>query len=89
MAARFDPATWTAPPIFAYLVEQGRVPVEDQYRALNMGIGMVLAVAPEHAEQVAGAISGARIIGEIVAREGDGPVVLGLDTPPATAPAGA
>jgi phosphoribosylformylglycinamidine cyclo-ligase len=89
VAARFDPSTWTAPPIFAYLVEQGRVPIEDQYRALNMGIGMVLAVAPGDAERVTSAIAGARIIGEIVAREGDGPAVLGLDTTPATAPVGA
>jgi phosphoribosylformylglycinamidine cyclo-ligase len=85
VAAKFDTSTWTMPPIFAYLVEQGQVPVEDQFRALNMGIGMVLAVAPDQVDRVCAAIRGARVIGEIVPREDDR-AVLGLDSTPAVAP---
>ncbi|MGH2551218.1 MAG: phosphoribosylformylglycinamidine cyclo-ligase [Thermomicrobiales bacterium] len=85
VAAKFDTSTWTAPPIFSYLVERGQVPIEDQFRALNMGIGMVLAIASSDADQVVASIGGARVIGEIVSRN-DGPAVLGLDTTPATAP---
>ena len=85
VAAAFDPSSWTMPPIFAYLVDQGQVPLEDRFRALNMGIGMVLAVARSDADRVLSAISNARVIGEVVPREDDR-AVLGLDSMPAMAP---
>lgn len=88
IAARFDPTAWTMPPIFAYLVEQGHVPIDDRFRALNMGIGMVLVVAQDQAGSVINGIPGARIIGEMVPREGDREV-LGLDSTPAVAPVNA
>jgi len=65
-AARLDRSTWTVPPIFDYLVEAGSVPVAERYRAFNMGIGLVLAVAQQHANDVVEAIEGARVIGEVV-----------------------
>jgi phosphoribosylformylglycinamidine cyclo-ligase len=85
VSAKFDTSTWTMPPIFAYLVEQGQVPVEDQFRALNMGIGMVLAVSPGEVDRVCSAVPSGRVIGEIVPREDDR-AVLGLDSTPAVAP---
>jgi len=86
LAARFDPARWTAPPIFRYLAEQGQIAVAEQYRALNMGIGLVLAIDPHDRDAILSALPDALEIGEIVTREADGPVVLGLDQPPAPAP---
>jgi phosphoribosylformylglycinamidine cyclo-ligase len=82
LAARFDPATWSAPPIFQWLVERGQMEIGEQYRALNMGIGMVLAVSVENAAAVLTAIPEAREIGEVVERDAAGPAVLGLDTSP-------
>ena len=35
------------PPIFRWLGESGRVPEYDLRRAFNMGIGMILVVAPQ------------------------------------------
>jgi phosphoribosylformylglycinamidine cyclo-ligase len=84
LAARFDPSRWTAPPIFGYLAEQGRMAIAEQYRALNMGIGLVLAVNPDERETVLAALPDGLVIGEIVARSKDGPAVIGLDQPPAT-----
>ena len=41
---------------------------EERYRALNMGIGFVLVVAPEHAMTVLAEVEGAVPIGRIIAR---------------------
>ncbi|MEW6542169.1 MAG: phosphoribosylformylglycinamidine cyclo-ligase [Nitrospirota bacterium] len=42
--------SWPVPPIFALLKKLGRVEDEELYRVFNMGIGLVLIVAPEQAE---------------------------------------
>lgn len=69
--AILDQRSWTANPIFTYLVETGNVEPREQYRTFNMGIGMVLAVRAEDAGQVIAAIPEARQIGEILAGEGE------------------
>ncbi len=84
LAAEFDPETWPVPPIFSYLCEQGGVDAAERYRAFNMGLGFVLAVAADDAAAVVADLNqtegtGARIVGQIVARpSADGPAVLGL-----------
>ncbi len=85
LAANIDPSTWTAPPIFSYLVERGQIPMEDQFRALNMGIGMVLAVSESDRDAVVEALGKAVVIGEVIARADGGPAVLGLTETPETA----
>jgi phosphoribosylformylglycinamidine cyclo-ligase len=82
LAARFNPSSWSAPPIFRWLTERGQMEIAEQYRALNMGIGMVLAVAAADEPAVLAAIPDARVIGEVVIRPADGAAVLGLDTAP-------
>jgi phosphoribosylformylglycinamidine cyclo-ligase len=51
-AARVDRTSWRVPPIFRWLGESGRVPEYDLRRSLNMGIGMILAVAPNDVDAV-------------------------------------
>jgi phosphoribosylformylglycinamidine cyclo-ligase len=83
VAAQFDPGTWEAPAIFAWLVERGRIPLDDRYRALNMGIGLVLAVASADVDAALAGLAGSRVIGTVVARGGeDDPQVRGLDRSP-------
>ena len=36
------------PPIFALLQERGGIDEAEMFRAFNMGIGLVVIVAPEH-----------------------------------------
>ncbi len=74
--ARLDQSTWTVNPIFTYLVETGNVESREQYRAFNMGIGMVLAVRQSAVEDVIAAIPGARVIGETVAGTGERRVTI-------------
>lgn len=49
VGAEIDRGAWPVPPLFEWLVDAGKVPLDDQYRAFNMGIGLVVAVAPERA----------------------------------------
>ncbi len=45
--------TWPVPPIFTLIQERGQVPDPEMFRTFNMGIGMVLVVAPEQAPLLA------------------------------------
>jgi phosphoribosylformylglycinamidine cyclo-ligase len=63
---------WEVPPIFRWLGAAGSVPQDDMFRTFNMGIGLILVVAPSDADRVVRAVAdagelSARIIGEIVA----------------------
>ncbi|NPV13587.1 phosphoribosylformylglycinamidine cyclo-ligase [candidate division WOR-3 bacterium] len=59
-------STWRPPPIFQLIQKLGAVPDEEMYRTFNMGIGMVLFVAPDKAATMRRRIPGARVIGKIV-----------------------
>jgi len=50
--AVIDPATWEIPPVFNYLMEKGHVSTEEMYRTFNMGIGMMVIVDENIAEDV-------------------------------------
>jgi phosphoribosylformylglycinamidine cyclo-ligase len=45
--AVIDRTSWTVPPLFRLLCERGRVDQDEAYQVFNMGIGMVVFVAPE------------------------------------------
>jgi len=44
--AVFDLSSWTPLPIFRFLQERGKVEREEMYRVFNMGMGMVIVIAP-------------------------------------------
>jgi phosphoribosylformylglycinamidine cyclo-ligase len=75
-SARIDRTSWDVPALFTWLVRKGDVPDADAWRTFNMGIGFVLAVAPNEVNHVlerlaeAGESEG-RVIGEIVAGNRD------------------
>jgi len=75
-AARVDRTTWRVPAIFRWIGESGRVPEYDLRRALNMGIGMILVVAPGHADAVRADLlkageANSVVIGDVIAGERD------------------
>ncbi len=53
MGATLDRGSWSEPAIFALLQREAGLTDEDLFGTFNMGIGMVLAVPPEHAEAAA------------------------------------
>ena len=73
-AAVVDAASWQVPPLFRWLRQSGRVPVDDMMRTFNMGIGLIIVAAREKAEQLIDELAArggrdARVIGEIVPGE--------------------
>jgi phosphoribosylformylglycinamidine cyclo-ligase len=75
LAARIDVRSWLVPPIFRLIQQRGEVAPEEMYEVFNMGIGLVLFVAPAEAASLAAALPGARRIGEVV-RQGSTRVEL-------------
>jgi phosphoribosylformylglycinamidine cyclo-ligase len=76
MHVEIETTSWDVPPLFQTLVREGGVEELESYRVFNMGIGMVVFVAEENLDEVAGVIGmqgeEARIIGRMV--KGDGAV---------------
>ena len=62
--------SWQVPPIFRWLQQAGSVPLDDMLRTFNMGVGLILVVAPGDVDTVVGGLSDAGepravVIGEI------------------------
>jgi phosphoribosylformylglycinamidine cyclo-ligase len=78
--ARIDRSTWQPPAIFRWLQRTGAVPDADMLRTFNMGLGLILACAPDRERDLIDALAGtgepdAVRIGEI--RAGGEGVVYG------------
>ena len=80
LAARVDVTAWERPAVFEWLREQGNVAEEEMYRVLNCGIGMVIVVPAEKADEARAHLQaqGETVyrIGEIVAGEAEGEQVI-------------
>ena len=73
-AAVVDAASWEVPPLFRWLRQNGRVPVDDMMRTFNMGLGLIIVTAHDKGEQLIEELAArggrdARVIGEIVPGE--------------------
>jgi len=77
LAAVINKAAWDLPPVFRWLMEQGKVAEQEMYRTFNCGIGMVVVVANAHVEVAAKFLSerGEKVyhLGAIVRRGADQP----------------
>jgi phosphoribosylformylglycinamidine cyclo-ligase len=71
LAVELDPATWTVPPVMRLIGAAG-VAEPELRRTFNLGLGMVIVVAPELAAEAAGRLApwGARPVGRLVPRAG-------------------
>ena len=52
LRAVVEPGRWEWPALFRFIREKGSVPDEEMLRVFNCGVGMVLFVRPERAEEV-------------------------------------
>ena len=75
LAVRLDPKTWRRPPIFDLIQRLGRLEDSEMYRTFNVGLGMVVIVAPEDVEVIRTGIAGALVVGEVVPRAGPAVIV--------------
>ncbi len=71
--AVIETSAWTVPPLFALLARLGQVSAAEMYRALNMGIGMVLVLSPQGAIEAVRGCPELLTIGHI--RAGNGVVL--------------
>jgi phosphoribosylformylglycinamidine cyclo-ligase len=67
LGARLDTRAWPRPPIFDLIQRAGSIETSEMYRVFNMGLGMVVAVAPAEAEALRRAMPAALAVGDIVA----------------------
>ncbi|MEX0914048.1 MAG: AIR synthase-related protein, partial [Demequina sp.] len=76
LAAQVARDSWDVPPIFRMVQAEGDVPWYDLESTLNLGVGMVAVVAPDHAESLTRACAAAEVttwvLGE-VSRDDDRP----------------
>lgn len=70
LGAEIRRGSWPIPPIFTYLVEAGELPEHDAYHALNMGLGMLIVVAPDAVAAACAALSEAAVVGHLGASPG-------------------
>ncbi len=60
--------TWTEPPIFGLIERLGNIDEQDMFHAFNMGMGMLVVVAPEQVKNAQAALPNElSVVGEIVA----------------------
>lgn len=52
LSAVIKVGAWEIPPVFRFLAEKGQVPEEDMWRTFNLGVGMILVVAPKMLDKV-------------------------------------
>ena len=64
--SRAEGPAWRPQPIFRLIQERGKIAEEEMYRTFNMGLGMVLAVAPEEVDAVRSQVGEALLVGEVV-----------------------
>ena len=76
LAARFDATTWRVPALFRMIQERGGISDADMYHTFNMGLGIVVAVAPDEASAIAARLPDAFVVGEVVQRGDDRRVIL-------------
>lgn len=74
VGARIDMASWTPPALFGTLQEAGGVAPGEMLRVFNLGVGMIVACAPDDRESVTALLDAAGEewwrIGEVVEGEG-------------------
>lgn len=73
LAAKIDTSSWNVPPIFDVIEKAGNVNHAEMFNVFNMGIGMVLAVDENKAEEALSTLSEnnetAYVIGKMIERE--------------------
>lgn len=61
LGANIELGSWDMPPVFELVISEAKLEAKDAYNTFNMGIGMVLAAAPDIANDV---VFAARELGE-------------------------
>ena len=74
LAAKIERESIKTPAIFDVLMRTGDIEREEMYHVFNMGVGMMLIVSRDNADDVMNAISDSYMAGEVV--KGEGGIIL-------------
>jgi phosphoribosylformylglycinamidine cyclo-ligase len=74
VGVELDWGAWPVPPIFDFLMHAGRIPFDEMWRVFNMGLGMLLVLAPE--DDPRADCPGAVEVGRVVPRGSDAVLLL-------------
>ena len=75
-AVVLDRSAWQVPALFELIEREGQIEHDEMYRVFNMGMGMVVVLSADDVAAALGALGEARVIGHVVAREGQDRVKL-------------
>jgi len=75
LGADIDVESWDVPPLFGLVQERGGVEEMEMFRVFNMGVGMIVVVAPDAVSEVGERVPEAWEMGRVVERA-DGPRVV-------------
>jgi phosphoribosylformylglycinamidine cyclo-ligase len=70
LGARIRRGTWAEPAIFGLIQEAAGASDQDMFATFNMGIGLMLVVAPAHVDEVLAGADGAVRVGDVVTGAG-------------------
>lgn len=70
LSAKIDLKSVKTPPIFDLIMKSGNIASNEMYHVFNMGVGMVLIVDGNNADDVLRAVKDSYVMGEVVRREG-------------------
>jgi len=76
LAVRIDRSTWQVPPLFKLIQKAGRIDDTEMFQVFNMGVGLTIVTAPEHAKDIPRLIPEAFLIGMVVPEDGPSRVML-------------
>ena len=65
LTARLDGGAWEPPALFRLIQRVGGIADDEMYGVFNMGVGMIVAVAPEHAASVQADVPEAFVVGQV------------------------
>jgi len=65
LRARIYIGTWKIPPVFWEIQKRAKMPWDEMFRTLNMGVGMIAVLSPRSAGKALHLLKGSRIIGEV------------------------
>jgi phosphoribosylformylglycinamidine cyclo-ligase len=76
LGARLRRGSWQVQPIFRLIQERGNVAEDEMYRTFNMGLGMIVACAPQDVDALRAQLPEALVVGEVVAHKGERRAVI-------------
>ena len=76
LGARLRRGSWQVQPIFRLIQERGNVAEDEMYRTFNMGLGMIVACAPQDVDALRAQLPEALVVGEVIAHKGERRAVI-------------